>query len=87
VLAGFFRCHSVALLAVERCVETDRRDAELAWLEFEELSLRVVGAVEIADAGVIASNDEMRATVILARDGVENRLAWSGVAHGCGVQT
>src|SRR5262245_33148460 len=46
-----------------------------------EDELRVVSAVVIADARVIAPDDEVRAAVVLTNDGVEDRLSRPGVAH------
>ena len=87
VLAGVVRAglgagHAAAALAVERVLEEERRDAHLAGLELVEDVLRVVGAVVVADAGVVAADDEVRAAVVLAHDGVEDGLARPGVAHG-----
>ena len=50
-------------------------------VELVEDLLRVVGAVVVADAGVVAADDEVRAAVVLAHDRVEDRLARAGVAH------
>ena len=43
--------------------------------------LRVVGAVVVTDAGVVAADDEVRRAVVAADDRVEDRLARTGVAH------
>jgi hypothetical protein len=51
-------------------------------LELVEDELGVVGPVVIADAGVVAPDDEVGAAVVLATDGVPDSLPWAGVAHG-----
>ena len=43
--------------------------------------LRVVGAVVVADAGVVAADDEVRGAVVAADDRVQDRLAGPGVVH------
>ena len=65
-------------------IEEQWLDAELAWCERAEDVVRVVRAVIAAHAGVVAPDDEVGAAVVLAHDGVENRLARAGVAHGRG---
>jgi hypothetical protein len=44
-------------------VEEDRLDAEFPVLELGEDPLGVVGAVVVADAGVVAADDEVGAAV------------------------
>src|ERR1700728_1002565 len=87
MLAGFLCGHSAAFLTVEGCIETDWRDAQLARLEFQKFPLRVVSTIEIADASMVASDNEVGAAVILARDSVEYGLARSRIAHRRRVQT
>ena len=77
----FARRHRAARLAPERVLEEHRLDVELVRLELVEDQLRVVGAVVVADAGVVAADDEVRAAVVLAADRVPDRLARAGVAH------
>src|SRR5690349_7343144 len=81
VRAGLRRRHLAADLAEERVLEEHRLDVELVRLELVEDQLRVVGAVVVADAGVVAADDEVRAAVVLAADRVPDRLARAGVAH------
>ena len=81
VRAGLGRGHPVAALAVEGVVEEERRDRPARRVELVEDVLRVVGAVVVADAGVVAADDEVRAAVVLAHQRVEDRLARAGVAH------
>jgi hypothetical protein len=50
--------------------EHDGRDLDL--IRDRRKLLRIVGAVVIADAGVVATHDEVRATVILADQGVQD---------------
>ena len=54
VRAGLVGGHALAGVAVEGVLEEERRDAELTGLELVEDLLRVVGAVVVADAGVVA---------------------------------
>src|SRR5262245_998155 len=75
------RGHSLAPAAVERLFEAQRRDPDLLRRELVEDPLSVVGAVEAVRPRVIAADDEMGAAVVLADDGVEDRLARSGEAH------
>src|SRR5438874_7365789 len=62
-------------------LEEHRLDVELVRLELVEDQLGIVGAVVVADAGVVAADDEVRAAVVLAADRVPDRLAWPRVAH------
>ena len=81
VRAGLARRHALALVAPEGVLEEERLDAELVDVELVEDLLGVVGAVVVADAGVVAADDEVGAAVVPARDRVEDRLARAGVAH------
>ena len=74
VRARLRRRHPLAAVAPERVLEVQRRDPELARLELLEDLLRVVGAVVVADAGVVATDDEVRAAVVLAADRVPDGL-------------
>ena len=69
------RRHALAPVAPEGVLEVQRRDAQLAGRELVEDLLRVVRAVVVADAGVVATDDEVRAAVVLAADRVQDRLA------------
>src|SRR3982750_2086526 len=81
VRARLRRGHRTALLAPERVLEEHRLDVELVRLELVEDQLRVVRPVVDPDPGVVAPDDEVRATVVLAADRVPDRLARAGVAH------
>src|SRR6266702_4384916 len=77
------RCrHRAAYAAPERVLEEHRLDSQLVWLELVEDELRVVGAVVVADARVVAPDDEMRAAVVLAADRMPDRLPRARIAHG-----
>ena len=81
----------VAVLDVDHLLERHHPDAQLAGVLAEQ-RLGVVGAVEglagrvVARAGVVAADDEMAGPVVLADDGVPDRLsrarpcAWPGAA-------
>ncbi len=45
-------------------------------------ALRIVRAVVVPDARVIAADDEVGASIILSEQCVEDSLARSGVSHG-----
>ncbi len=62
-------------------LEEHRLDVELVRLEVVEDQLCVVRAVVVANARVVAADDEVRAAVVLAADRVPDRLARTGVAH------
>src|SRR5437667_136536 len=79
------RRHPATDLAPERVLELERLDPELARLELLEDLLRVVGSVPVANAGVVAPDDEVGASVVRAHECVKNCLARPGVAHGGGV--
>ncbi len=77
----FCRNDLPALFAIKRVFEHQRRDADFFWLELVKDFLRVVRAIVIADAGVIAPDDDVRASVILAADRVKDRFARTRIAH------
>src|SRR5262245_8048614 len=79
--AGLRRRHRAAGVAPERVLEEHRLDVELVGLELVEDPLRVVGAVVVPDARVVAADDEVRAAEVLAADRVPDRLARAGVAQ------
>src|SRR5918996_3857089 len=81
VRAGLGRRHLAAGPAPEGVLEEHRLDVELVRLELVEDELGVVGAVVVADAGVVSADDEVRAAVVLAADRVPDRLPRAGVAH------
>ena len=83
--AGFAGRHLLAAGVVEGVFETQRGDGQLRGGVLLEDVLGVVGAVVVAHPGVITAHDEVGAAIILAADGVEDRLTGSGVAHGGGV--
>ena len=81
VRACLARHHRRARLAPGRVLEFQNRHPDFLRLELIENLLRIVGAVIIPHAGMIAPNDEMRDAVILADQRVQNRLARAGVTH------
>src|SRR3954447_11353546 len=81
VRTGLARPHALALVAPERVLEEERLDAELVDVDFVEDLLRVVGAVVVTDAGVVAPDDEVGAPVVPTCDRVEDGLARPGVVH------
>ena len=75
VRAGTGRCQRLARTAEERRLELERRDAEFLGREPVEDLLRVVRAIVVADAGMVASDDQMRDAVVLADQRMEDRFA------------
>ena len=62
-------------------LEADGLNPQLGRRKAIEDVLRVVRPVVVADAGMIAADDEMGAAVVLAHQRVEHGLARTGVAH------
>src|SRR6266542_1642642 len=58
VRAGLARRHALALVAPEGVLEEEGLDAELVDVQLVEDLLRVIGAVVVADARVVAAHDE-----------------------------
>src|SRR5262245_32158062 len=81
VRTGLSSRHSVALPAVKRDVELQRLGLECALPELIKDIVRIKGPVIITNAGVVASDNEMRATKVLANEGVKQRLARTRIAH------
>src|SRR5579872_1902819 len=75
------RSHAPAFIAVERPIHTKWPNSQRTCRDFFEYLLRVKRSVVITDAGVIASYDQVRATVVLAESGVEQGFARARVAH------
>ncbi len=59
----------------ERRVELQRLNPKLTGREVVERLLRGVWVVEVTDAGVVTSHDEVGAAVVLANERVEDRFA------------
>ena len=72
---GLVGRHRRAASAEESVLEHQRHDSEFARSEPLEDFLRVVTAVVIADAGVIAPDDKVGATIVAPDDGVKEALA------------
>ena len=79
--AGSSRGNLFATLAVEGMLELEHLDAERGRVYYVEDLLRRVGLVEVAYAGVIASNDKVGAAVILPGDRVQHSLSRPRVPH------
>src|SRR5262249_17292722 len=79
--AGFSRRHAVAFAAIKRDVDLQRLGVKRARPELVEDGLRIIGAVIVADTGMIASDNEMRTAEVLANERVKERLARTGIAH------
>src|SRR5689334_6741525 len=84
VRACLMRGHCIAGSAVEGVVEEDRSDSQFSSIKIGEDELSIVGAVIVTNASVIATNDEVRAAVVFAHDGVEDGFTRASIAHGSG---
>src|SRR6267154_1591761 len=77
----------VLVFEVDHHVERNHGDADVGFVLLENF-LRFIGTVErlavrvFARTRVVAANDEMCTTVILANESVPDSLAWSSHAHG-----
>jgi len=68
-------------VAKECGIELERNDLQIGRREALEQLLRVERSIETSNAGVIPSDDEMRDTVVLSHQRVEDGFARSRVAH------
>jgi len=66
-------------------IEKHRRDGQRIRIKFVENLLRIISPVKVSDPGVIAPDDKMSAAIILAYDGMKDRLARAGIAHRGGI--
>src|SRR5258708_32674789 len=79
--ARFVRSHRATRSTIEGVIEEQRCYAEFFRLKLVEDVVCVVSTVEVADSGMVAPDNEVRATIIFTNQGVEDRFAWSSVAH------
>src|SRR5579862_4282493 len=79
---SFGGSHAAAFDAIETVLELKRRDSERDRIKLVEQVLGVVGAVVVADAGMVASDDKVRAAIVLANYRVKYSFARPGIAHG-----
>ena len=70
-----------ALSAIERVIEEQWRDPDLLSRELVKDVVSIVAAVVAPHARMISSHDEVRAPVVPADEGVENRLPRPRVSH------
>src|SRR4030095_8311812 len=78
---GLARRHCSTSAAIERVVEEERGDTQLFGFELIEDVMRIISSIVVTHTGMIATDYEMRAAVILANQGMKDRFAWTGVAH------
>src|SRR6185312_1561719 len=81
VRTGLRRRHAVTLPAIKGDVDLQRFGEECAVPQLVEDVLRVEGAIVAANAGVVASDDQVRAAEILADKSMKQCLARPGVTH------
>src|SRR5260370_7909226 len=63
-------------------IEEHRRDAQFSRIELRKDVVSVIRAIVVAYTCVIAPHDEMRATIVLAHERVEDGFTRTGIAHG-----
>src|SRR5215831_782133 len=85
VRTGFRRRHSVTLAAVESDVDLQRFGSKRAVPQLVEDVMRIERAIVIADPGMVAPNDKVRATEILADERMEQRLSRTCITHFDGI--
>src|SRR5262245_47169684 len=78
---GLGRLPSVALAAIKGDVDLQRSRVKRTVPQLVEDVMRIEGTVVIADAGVVAPDDQMRAAEILANEGMKQRFARARIAH------
>jgi hypothetical protein len=81
VRANFARRHALALRAIEGIIKEDWRYAQFVRRKVIKDFVGCKGMIEVAHASVVATDDEMGASVVFANDGVENSFARSSVKH------
>src|SRR5262245_44834987 len=81
VRAGLRRRHSVTFPTVESDVDLQRLDMKRAVPQLIEDVMRIERTVIVADAGVVAPDDEVGAAEVLANEGMKHGLARARIAH------
>src|SRR5262249_21986957 len=71
----------IAFAAIKRDVDLQRPSVKRPRPKLVEDGLRIVGAIKIADTGMIAPDNEMRTAEVLANEGMKERLARTRIAH------
>src|SRR6266516_176651 len=82
VRAGLRGCHRVAGATEEGVVEEHRCDAQLGRVELCKDVVSIIGTIVTPYTCMIAAYNEMRAAIVLAHQGMEDRFAWTSVTHG-----
>ena len=62
-------------------IEEHGRDAKLGGIKVREYIMRIIRAIIVAYACVVAPDDEMRTAVVLAHQRVENGFTRASIAH------
>src|SRR5262249_17328982 len=78
---GLRRRHSITLAAVKSDVDLQRLGKKCAVPQLIEDVMRVEGTVVVADAGMVAPDDKVRAAEVLSNEGMQQGLARTGIAH------
>src|SRR3989338_3739602 len=79
--AGLVRGHLFTFVAVKGVVEEERHDAYLFGGKGVKNLMGIEGSVVIPDPGMVAAHDEVSTAVVLADQGVKDRLTGARVAH------
>jgi putative ABC transport system substrate-binding protein len=77
---GLRRRHSVTLSAVKSDVDLQRLGMKCASPQLIEGVMHIEGTIVIADAGMVAPDDKVRAAEVLANEGVKQRPVELGLA-------
>ena len=78
---GFGRRHSITLFAVKRDVDFQRFRKQCTIPQFIENVMCIERAVIIAYAGMVATDDQVRATEILPDKRMKQRFSRTRIAH------
>src|SRR5712692_1303095 len=62
-------------------IEEHGRDAKLRGIEVREDMMRIIRAIVITDACMVTPDNEMRTSIVLAHERVENGFTRASIAH------
>src|SRR3989338_8216235 len=78
---GSFGDDPIATPTVKGTVELEDVDTELS-VKCSRERMGVVSTVIVPDPGMIPAHNEVGTPIVAPNDGVEDRFAWTGIAHG-----
>src|SRR5712692_250921 len=82
--AGLRGCHRVTGAAEEGVVKEHGGDAKLCRVELRKDVVSIIRAIVVANTGMVATDDERRAAVVLAHQSMEDGFSRTSIAHGGG---